>query len=161
PPEGWLKVTGEGVSLVAIPDYLGPVEYLQRYPSILAAVRRATPSKGAAILRVVSQIANMMQQELAQRLHPYALEVIGGPYEVFAPGVLDHPLRLFFRWHFSRTLRRQCLEATGVAYVTQRTLQQRYPTRAIGMSISDVDLPDDALISSGFSTHYSSVELDE
>src|SRR6185312_12538370 len=161
PPEGWGQVTGDGVSITGIPDYLGPSQYLLRYTAIRSAIRRATPSVGAVILRVGSQVANMMQRELAREKRPYALEVIGDPYAAFAPGALDHPLRAFFRWHFSRTLQRQCRDATGVAYVTERALQERYPTRAVGVGISDVDLPDEALLHSGFSTHYSNVELEQ
>ena len=117
------------------------------------------PSHGAVILRVGSQIANILKPQLHERRYPYALEVIGDPYEVFAPGVVDHPLRPFFRWHFSRHLRRQCLRATGVAYVTKRILQERYPAQFVSMSISDVDLPEEAVLDRGFSTHYSSIEL--
>jgi len=101
-----------------------------------------------------------MESQLNREGRPFALEVIGDPYEVFAPGVVDHPLRPFFRWHFPRRLRRQCVRAIGVAYVTKRTLQNRYPTHAMSMSVSDVDLPVGAILGEGFWTHYSSVELD-
>jgi len=159
-PEGWLPVNGKNILFQGLPDYCGPWQYLKRYPALRAAIRSAAPAHGAVILRVGSQIANMMERQLHQRKHPYALEVIGDPYEVFAPGVVDHPLRPFFRWHFSRHLRRQCLRAIGVAYVTKRVLQERYPARGMSTNVSDVDLPLEAVIGGVFSTHYSNIELD-
>jgi glycosyltransferase involved in cell wall biosynthesis len=159
-PEDWLVVNGKNILFHRVPDFHGPWQCLKRYPAIRAAVRAATPAHGAVILRVGSQIANILEPQLHERKYPYALEVIGDPSEVFAPGVVDHPLRPFFRWHFSRHLRRQCLRASGVAYVTKRTLQERYPAQFVSVSISDVDLPEEALLGRAFSTHYSSIELE-
>jgi glycosyltransferase involved in cell wall biosynthesis len=77
------------------------------------------------------------------------LEVVGDPYEVFAPGGVKHPLRRFFRWWFTRQLQRQCLTACAVAYVTEHALQRRYPILP-GMFVahySDVELSDVAITS--------------
>jgi len=159
-PEGWLPVTGKGILFHGLPDFQGPWQCLKRYPAVRAAIRAAIPAKGAVILRAASQVANILEGQLHRRNYPYALEVVGDPYEVFAPGVVDHPLRPFFRWHFSHHLRRQCVRALGVAYVTKRTLQARYPARSMSASVSDVDLPDSALLGGVSCTHYSSIELD-
>jgi glycosyltransferase involved in cell wall biosynthesis len=160
PPEGWLPVTGKNILFHAVPDFHGPWQCLKRYPAIRAEIRSAARERGAVILRVGSEIANILEHRLSQMGRPYALEVVGNPYEVFAPGVVDHPLRRFFRWHFSRQLRRQCLRAVAVAYVTKRALQERYPSGALAMSISDVDLEWKSFREGVFQTHYSNVELD-
>lgn len=70
-------------------------------------------------------------------------------------------MRPFFRWWFTRSLRRQCCRATGVSYVTRRTLQNRYPCGALSSGISDVELDEHAFVAgkSSFTAHYSSVEL--
>jgi glycosyltransferase involved in cell wall biosynthesis len=160
-PEGWLQVNGKNILFHPVPDYQGPRQFLKRYPAIQAAIRSAAPKHGAVILRVGSQIANMLEASLVQINRPFALEVVGDPYDVFAPGVVDHPLRPFFRWHFSRSLRRQCLRAIGVAYVTKRVLQQRYPTLSLADNISDVELPNEAILKRFGIADYSSVELEE
>lgn len=159
-PEGWLPVTGRNVVFHCVPDFHGPWQCFKRYPAVRAAIRAAAPARGAVILRVGSHVANILERTLHEKNYPYALEVVGDPYEVFAPGVVHHPLRFFFRWHFARHLRRQCLRATGVAYVTKRALQERYPAQFMSMSISDVDLPDEAVSGRVFSTYYSSIELE-
>ena len=146
PPENWLPVTGENIHFHPIPNFLGPWQYLQSYRAVRQAIHAAIPTQGALIMRVGSQIANVMTGDLLKSGYPYALEVIGDPQDVFAPGVVDHPLRPFFRWHFAKSLRTQCLHATGVAYVTRDSLQRRYPTRMISESLSDVELPTEALL---------------
>jgi glycosyltransferase involved in cell wall biosynthesis len=158
-PEGWQPVNAKNILFQGVPDYCGPWQCLKRYPAIRAAIRSAVPAHGAVILRVGSNIANILEHELHQRKHPYGLEVVGDPYEVFAPGVVDHSLRPFFRWHFSRHLRRQCVRAVGVAYVTKYALQNRYPTPAMSTSCSDVDLPVEAVLGGVLATYYSSIEL--
>lgn len=160
PPEGWLPVTGKNISFCPIPDFLGPWQYLQQYRVVRKAIRAAIPKDGALIMRVGSQIANVMSSELRHSGYPYALEVIGDPYDVFAPGVVEHPLRPFFRWHFANSLRKQCLNAIGVAYVTRHSLQNRYPTRRISESLSDVELTGDAVLGGIASTYFSSIELE-
>jgi glycosyltransferase involved in cell wall biosynthesis len=159
-PEGWLPVNSRDIEFHPVPDFLGPCQFLKRYLAIRAAIRAAAPNRGAVILRVASEVANVMEERLHERRYPYALEVVGDPYEVFGPGVVDHPLRPLFRRHFTHHLRRQCQRAIGVAYVTKRVLQRRYPSRSVSTSVSDVDLPAEAILGGAFSTHYSNVELD-
>ena len=159
-PEGWLPVNGSNIFFHGVPNYYGPWQYMKQYRRVQAAIGCAVPSRGAVILRVGSQVANCLERMLNRRGRPYALEVLGDPYEVFAPGVVDHPLRWLFRWHFARQLRKQCMRACGVAYVTRTALQRRSPAGAMSSSVSDVDLPDEAVLGGMTYTHYSSIELD-
>ena len=157
-PEGWLAANGDAVIFHPLPDYCGPWQYLRRYPALLAAIRPVAAMPGAIILRVASQISNLLEGQFRQIHRPYALEVIGDPHDVFSPGSVDHPLRPLFRWHFCRRLRHQCRSAIGVAYVTKYTLQRRYPSPFMSSGVSDVDLPREAVAEAAV-THYSSVEL--
>jgi glycosyltransferase involved in cell wall biosynthesis len=159
PRPAWIRVTGEDVQLVPVPNYLGPWSYLQRHWAFQKAIRSACPKHGAVILRVPSHVGSCLERYLRVNQYPYALEVVGDPQEVFAPGVVDHPLRSLFRWHFSRLLRRQCREAIGVAYVTERVLQMRYPAKSM-VGISDAQIDDEVLAQEGFWSHYSSIDLE-
>ena len=157
----WLPVNGQNIIFHTLPDYEGPFEYLKRSHVLRKAIRAALPLQGALILRGASQIANCLERQIRELEYPYAVEVLGDPYEVFAPGVVDHPLRRVFRWHFSRELRRQCRKACGVAYVTRQALQKRYPTGEMSAGVSDVELPAEAVLGGSSYTHYSSIELDQ
>jgi glycosyltransferase involved in cell wall biosynthesis len=140
---GWRRADGEQVKFFPVPYYVGPSEYIRKRYYVGRAVRAGISQNDAIIFRVSSPIA-ACAKPLVRNGRPHGLEVIGDPYEVYAPGSVDHPFRPFFRVWFSAQLRRQCRAASAVAFVTEHTLQHRYPPSP-----------------TGFATHYSSVELPE
>ena len=147
-PEEWHRADGENVEFKAIPHYLGPWQYLRRARAIRRIARSALGSDSAVILHVSSQIANVLESAFHEG-RPYGVQVVGDPYDVFAPGTVRHALRPFFRWWFSHHLRRQCVGACAVSYVTQFSLQRRYPpaSGAFATFFSDVHLDEEAYVS--------------
>ena len=141
----WNRVDGPGVSLHGLPYYIGPLGYARNARKVARAARGAVGPTDAVILRVPSQIATNLEP-LLRGGRPYGVQVVGDPYDVFAPGTIRHPLRPFFRWWFTRNLRRQCRNAAAAAYVTERTLQRRYPCPAFSTYFSDVELSGDAIV---------------
>ncbi|MER3422059.1 MAG: hypothetical protein C4293_01310, partial [Nitrospiraceae bacterium] len=75
--------------------------------------------------------------------------IVSDPSDVFARGVIDHPLRPLLRLYFSHQLKRQCRDACAAAYVTKETLQRRYPPGpgVFHAFYSDVELDDEAFAS--------------
>lgn len=146
-PPNCQRTDGEGVSFTAIPYYIGVWQYLQRSHQVKIAARNAVGAKDAVILRVGSTIATFILAQLRKNSHPYGVEVVADPYDVFAPGSIKHPLRPFFRWFFPHQQRHQCAGACAAAYVTKQALQQRYPCANYSVGISDVELPDWAIVS--------------
>lgn len=143
PPAGWVLASGPGVTPEPLPYYVGPAGFVWSYHSLHRALSAALARAEAVQLRVPCAIGTQVWQRLGRR-RPYGVEVVGDPYDVFAPGSVQHPLRPFLRWWFPRQLRRQCRGACAIAYVTQRALQQRYPPAP-----------------AAFTTHYSSIDLPE
>ncbi len=141
-PAGFLRADGQGVTFVPVPCYLGPWQYLRHRNAVQHAVHGAVTCDDAVIMRAPSNLATILAPTLWRSGHPYAVEVVGDPYDVFAPAAVKHPLRPIFRWWFPRRLRRICASASAAAYVTESALQRRYPPAP-----------------SAFTTHYSSVEL--
>ncbi len=135
PPELGERADGEGIEFVPIPYFHGPWRYVMRAPAVWGACRRAIGTSDAVILRVPSHLANLVFPRLRRAGHPFAVEVVGDPYDVFAPGAVEHPLRPYFRWKFTRNMRRQCGSACAASYVTARTLQRRYPPAAGALSV--------------------------
>ena len=126
PPESSKRADGEGVTFTGIPSYIGPVQYLLNLRAIKKAAQEAAGRTDAVILRVGSQIGSCIEAALEAN-RPFAVEVVTDPYNIFAPGSVDHPLRPAFRWYFTKALKRQCRKACAAGYVTDRFLQQRYP----------------------------------
>ncbi len=144
PAEGAIRSDGETVEFGAVPHYIGPGEYVRRAQAIRRAARAAFRHGDAVVLRAPSQLANVVHAGLPRSDYPYAVRVVGDPWDVFAPGAVRHPLRPLLRWWFPRELRRLCRGACAVGYVTERVLAQRYPPApsAFALHYSDAELPD-------------------
>ncbi len=155
------RMDGRAVECFPVPYYVGVAQFLMRARAVRRAVRRSVEISHAVIMRVSGNLANLLEPTLIAAKHPYGLEVISDPYDLYAPGAVQNPLRPVFRWWFPYALRRQCARAAGVAYVTERTLQESYPCIAYSVGMSDVVLNEEALVSKSpaFTTHYSSVDL--
>lgn len=146
-PSDWQRADGEGVSFFPMPYYIGPWQYLLKAWAVQQAAQSSVGPMDAVILRVPGTIAGCIQPMLVQTGHPYAVEVVGDPYDVFAPGSIKSPLRPFFRWYSPRQLRYQCREALAAAYVTQDALQKRYPCPNFSIGVSDVELGEETFVS--------------
>lgn len=142
---GFRRADGDRVRFLGLPDYVGPVGYAVNRREIQEVAREAANRPAAILLRVgCSQTAAAVERAARSMGKPFGVEVITDPYEVFAPGAVRHPLRPYFRQKFMRDLQRQCREAAALAYVTERSLQQRYPANH-----------------QGFATHFSDVLVDD
>lgn len=141
-----LRVDGPSVTVGPVPDYLGPWQYLRKARATHRAMENVVGPKDAVIMRVASQLANCMFPKIWSRFQPYGLEVVNDPWDIFAPGVVKHLFRPFFRKRFTNLLRKQCAHACAAAYVTQWTLQERYPVRRAALSTvySSVQISDSA-----------------
>lgn len=138
----WQRADGDRVAFAPIPYYIGPWQYVVRSRHIRQSLQAALSHAEALILRVPSQLANLSESWLQRSQHPFGLEIVGDPFDVFAPGATQNPLRPVFRHWFTHRLKRQCLTSCATAYVTAEALQRRYPPHV-----------------KSFSTHYSSIEL--
>lgn len=139
----WKQADGPGVSFHALPYAVGAGGHSRQLFSIRRAFRDALNRTDALIVRAFSAIAPHIERQLPPA-RPFGMELVGDPYEVFAPGSMQHPMRPIFRWYFTRQLQRQCRKACAVAYVTRHVLQRRYQSNP-----------------NAFSTVYSSIQLGE
>ncbi len=129
-PSQYLRADGPGVTVAAVPDYLGPLQYLRISRAVHRAMRHVVGPQDAVILRVPSHLVNCLFPILMQRSHPYAVEVVGDPWDVFSPGAVRHWLRSFFRRLYTSKQKAQCAHACAASYVTEGALQRCYPAAA-------------------------------
>src|SRR5215204_5280404 len=142
----WKRADGERVTFSALPYYVGPRQYALNYWRTRRIIRDRMGASEAVILRG-GATGHLAYNYLRANKHPFGMEVVGDPYEVFAPG-FAHPLRTLFRWLFVRDLRAQCRDACAAAYVNGEILQRRYPHTAgnFAAHVSDDELKDEAFV---------------
>jgi glycosyltransferase involved in cell wall biosynthesis len=143
----WKRADGPGVAFAQAPYYVGAAAYLTKCFQVRSAVRKAVSESDAVVLRGTSVLTGCLESSFAAG-RPFGLEVIGDPYDVFAPGSVQHPLRPVLRWWLTRKLKRECESACAVAYVTHAILQKRYPAgkATFGTSYSSIELPKQAFV---------------
>ena len=145
PPPGWNQASGPGIQPLTLPDYQGGLGFVKNYAQIKKAALAALVNTKAVHLRLPCDIGGVVWRCLPSS-RPYGIEVVGDPYDVFAPGAYRHPLRPIFRKWSMWQLQRQSANATAAAYVTEYSLQRRYPPGigAFSTYFSSIDLPNSA-----------------
>jgi glycosyltransferase involved in cell wall biosynthesis len=140
------RADGPSVSFCALPNYFGPWQYLKSLPELKVRVREAVLRADAYILRVPGLVGRLAWREITRLGRPYALEVVGDPWDALGPGTWPNIFRPVFRHIATHQLKQMCRNAVAVHYVTQQALQRRYPpgpsAYAVGFS--------DALMDSAF-----------
>jgi glycosyltransferase involved in cell wall biosynthesis len=136
------RADGPGVSFRGLPNYTGPWQYLQARRQAKAITRQAIEECDAFLLRMPATVGQMVWPELRRAKKPYALQVVGDPWDLFAPGTWPHISRPIFRRVAAQQLKHICAGAMAVNYVTSETLQAHYPPSktAYAVGFSDVSL---------------------
>jgi glycosyltransferase involved in cell wall biosynthesis len=142
------RADGPSVSFCPLPDYHGPWEYFHSLRELKSRVRETVASCDACILRVPGLVGRLAWKEIRRLGRPYALEVVGDPWDALGPGTWPSLFRPIFRRAGVRELKAMCQGAIAVHYVTKNALQRRYPASwdacTVGFS--------DALMDSAFAS---------
>lgn len=132
------------ISFIDLPYYVGFSGYIRSCQSIRKILTDQMNDDGCYICRLPGQIGGEVIRRLQKIGKPYACEVVGDPWDVFAKGSVDHPLRPIIRRISVQRLKYQVKGAQACLYVTQKTLQQMYPVKlgAFSVGVSDVIVND-------------------
>lgn len=123
-----LQVEGKGVEVTGIPFYQGPKELLKCYLPIQKALKRIDLGCDAALLRMPSQTATMVWKHLRKGI-PLAGEIVYDMMDdVNLPG--QNPIIKTLHIITSNNVKKFCLTANGVSYVTEKSIQDHYPSYA-------------------------------
>lgn len=134
------RADGTGVIFEPLPYYVGAVQYARSVFAIRAAVSSIARGPGAFILRLPSPVGAAIASQLRRQKRPYAVEVVGDPWDVFAPGSGSTLVRPLVRRWFTWQQKEACADAGAASYVTERALQRRYPCAGYTAAISSIRL---------------------
>jgi len=140
-PPNKKRADGPNVSFFPLPYYLGPIQFLKRYRKVKSNIKQAVNVADAYILRVAGSVGTLLWHHLMKKGIPYGVEVVGDPWDVLSPGSVKTKLRPFLRRKMTWDLVRQCRCASVASYVTEYSLQKRYPSRCWSTHYSTIDLP--------------------
>lgn len=151
-PSNSKLASGNNVRFLPIPASRGVKEYLKNYLKDRKLIKQYIKEFDCAIFRVPGVVANTVQPLFSKTKKPYAIEVIVDPWEYYSKGTVKSITRPLVRLLWTYSLKKMCLDANGVSYVTKQYLQEKYPCKAIlndegscfTTSYSSVELPDDS-----------------
>ncbi|MCP9612823.1 glycosyltransferase [Coprobacter tertius] len=141
------RISDERVHFIEIPYYVGPVQYLKVAYKIRKVLDKCCLPGSAYICRVPGQIGSLVSSCLKRKNISYGAEVVGDPWDVFAPGAFNHPMRCVLRYIGRRQLKRVVRNASAVLYVTKNSLQKRYRANRNSFTVvaSNVRIENDSI----------------
>ncbi|WP_133124888.1 glycosyltransferase [Bifidobacterium margollesii] len=123
-----LKLSGPRVDFVELPDTQGVKATLAKLPQTKRIFKKALAGEDAIIVRAPSMMTFLLYNEIKNSGLPFSIDVAlsgthmfpqsGFPFNILNKGV-------------DRYLKKICMEANGVSYVTEHILQDDYPCRAM------------------------------
>ena len=134
----------DNVRFLPLPAFEDIISFGKNYFSIKKKMNIYINKNSAIIIRGGGALGYTSSRICKKKNLFYGIEVIGDPYEVFAPGVIKHPLRIVLRYFFTYIQKKVVKGAVAGIYVTRNALQKRYPTseKAFVSYASDVFLDD-------------------
>jgi len=124
------------------------VGFAAALPTLCRRIARSLDGGVAVLLRLPCPIGDLVRQILRAG-RPYAVEMLGDPFDAFAYGGVKHAMRPILRRMLARNAVNACRTACAVGYVTERSIQRRYPAGpdALSTSYSDLELDQSAVVS--------------
>ncbi|MFA5540254.1 MAG: glycosyltransferase family 4 protein [Bacteroidales bacterium] len=137
-----IELNSTKVKILPIPFFQGPFEYSKVYFKVQKKFRSIVGKYDYALFRLPSTIAFVAAKYTIKRKIPFLVEVVANPHELYCQSN-DILIKILMKL-WDKHLKKACLSACGVSYVTEYTLQNRYPANK-----------------NAYKTNYSSVELKE
>ncbi|WP_227938634.1 glycosyltransferase [Alkalihalobacillus deserti] len=129
-----LRVDGENVSFVKLPDFKGPLEMAFKYLVTRGIVNSAIKDCDAVLLRAPSPTSFISLSALKKENTPFAVEMAANPRTALnattEKSILKRIAYRFIQLVWIKHAKNVCMSANGVSYVTEHALQKEYPCRA-------------------------------
>lgn len=124
----WLRVDGPSVEIYGIPFFQGPIQLMRKYLEISKSLREVYIGCDAALFRMPSPTGQLVYNSKRSNI-PCAVEVVYDPTDDLkskSGGVIRH----YITRKIAYDLKKICLKANGVSYVTSETIQKNFPSFA-------------------------------
>lgn len=128
-PQNYHISTGPKIDYIPLNYYNGPYGYFRNVRSIKKIIKSSINKNSVYILRIPGILGSLMARELNKRKIKYAVEVVGDPFEVARFLNLPFPIKTLYKYLAYFQMKKITKGAIGALYVTESTLQKRYPVK--------------------------------
>lgn len=138
--------TSPDVTFIGLPYYIGPMGYFRKRAAICKRIKEIIHPNDAYLCRVPGRIGTIAASIMKSRNIPYAVEVVGDPEEALSKTALGgNVIAPLYQYFGIKDLKRNVGGAQAALYVTNHTLQKKYPVQdgVFTTSASNVILNDE------------------
>ena len=139
--KGYQITKNPNIIFIPLEDYQGLYEGIKYLPTTIFSVINSVIQSQSNLLRLPGLISNIAGVSAISMNKNIAVQLVGDPYDVFSSGV-GGKYAPILKFVFTNLTKYICKNATVASYVTQYTLQEKYPPsrNAVTISYSDVNL---------------------
>lgn len=123
----WKRVDGEKIEIYEIPFYQGPVQLVKKYKKIKRRIKSVADGCDVAIFRLPSPTGQLIWNEIKNLEIPIGIEVVYDLTDDMKDPNRSKILKLITYVQL-RFLKKACLSANGVSYVTENAIQKNFPS---------------------------------
>ncbi|TGE39734.1 glycosyltransferase [Desulfosporosinus fructosivorans] len=128
--DGLMRSDRDRVSFVELPNYRGVGGLIKNYSQVSETIKRAIRQCDCVIFRAPSPISMVAYPLIKKSKKPFAVEIMNNPATQYSKQSMSHILQPLILNIVVNQTKDMCLKANGVSYVTERTLQELYPSTA-------------------------------
>lgn len=139
------ELLSDRVTVIDLPYYIGMMGYLKKKKAIKKVISSLAHHGDAFLCRVPGNIGAIAAKVLNKKNIPYSLEVVGEPWESMSKEAYGSVWSPLLQRISRRQLRHIVKKASAALYVTEYTLQKKYPVSGgvFTTGASNVVLKDD------------------
>ncbi|RFC54784.1 glycosyltransferase [Brumimicrobium aurantiacum] len=126
-PKNYNLVSGPKVSFLSLPFYNGALGFYKKRSIIKEIILQNINKNAAYVIRIPGPIGNLAAKILNKNKIKFAVEVVGDPYEVAKFLKLPPIVKFFLKSYSLKSMQAVVSKAEAALYVTEKTLQKRYP----------------------------------
>lgn len=123
-----LLVSNDNIEFVPMPDFVGIKGLIKNIFKIKQVVKNCIKQCDCAIYRVPTHISIFTYDEILKQHKPLAFEFMMASDKMIERKNIINSILNFL---IDNKVKKMCLKANGVSYVTNYTLQKKYPCRAL------------------------------
>jgi len=125
-----LRSDRKEVSFVGMPEFRGVIGIIKHYFKIQKALFTALKQVDCVVFRAPSPISMVSYAIVRLSRKPFAVELMNNPRTHFSAHAMHNWYQPLIACFITNQTERMCRKANGVSYVTQKALQELYPSTA-------------------------------
>ncbi|MFV8813820.1 glycosyltransferase [Aerococcus urinaeequi] len=130
-PNNYLLSSRDRVEFIGLPDFYGSAGLVKNSLKTRKIVSKAVKMADRIIFRAPSPISLVAYPVIKKSRKPFAAELMMNPRTAYSKKALNNKLQPFIQFAITKQTEDICWNANGVSYVTEKVLQDLYPSRSI------------------------------